>query len=182
VSILIAVIPSGSSPTINLTQCEIQIAYLSLFTEQLKTIIETLYETSVAIHGYTPPQSSSALTTLLTTLPNQLAALQATSSSLPSQVGTAATAESIAAGGPASSTTAHALPREIISYVDEGRNPDIYTRQFVELTQQGNQLLKGRCEAWTSFRDVLAMEISGGIPELKVEVEGVIQRTGGMRA
>src|ERR1700712_1273701 len=31
------------------------------------------------------------------------------------------------------------LPPEIIDYVDSARNPDIYTREFVELVQRGNQ-------------------------------------------
>lgn len=72
-----------------------------------------------------------------------------------------------------------ALPPEIIDYVDASRNPDIYTREFVELVQRGNQDLKGKKEAFASFRDVLAREMRSAMPEVRGEVERVIQATGG---
>ena len=62
------------------------------------------------------------------------------------------------------------LPPEIIEYVDNARNPDIYTREFVELVQRGNQDLKGKAEAFASFRDVLAREMASAMPECKKEV------------
>lgn len=63
------------------------------------------------------------------------------------------------------------LPPEIIDYVDSSRNPDIYTREFVELVQKSNQDLKGKAEAFESFRDILAKEMVAALPELKGEVE-----------
>lgn len=54
--------------------------------------------------------------------------------------------------------------------MDEGRNPDIYTREFVELVQRGNQELKGKSEAFASFRDVLGEEIRKAMPELESDV------------
>jgi len=51
------------------------------------------------------------------------------------------------------------VPPEIIGYVDSGRNPDIYTREFVELVQRGNAYVKGKSEALASFRDALAEEM-----------------------
>lgn len=71
------------------------------------------------------------------------------------------------------------LPPEIIDYVDSARNPDIYTREFVELVQRGNQDLKGKMEAFAGFRDVLAREIRGGMPECSSEVGRVLDATGG---
>jgi mediator of RNA polymerase II transcription subunit 10 len=44
---------------------------------------------------------------------------------------------------------------------------------------KNNQLLKGKTEAFASFRDVLAKEIAGAVPELKGEVKNVVERTGG---
>lgn len=73
-------------------------------------------------------------------------------------------------------TTARALPNtlaippEIIEYIEEGRNPDIYTREFVELAQTRNQLLGGTAAAFAAFRDVLATEIEIAIPELKNDI------------
>jgi mediator of RNA polymerase II transcription subunit 10 len=44
---------------------------------------------------------------------------------------------------------------------------------------KNNQLLKGKAEAFASFRDVLAKEVAGAVPELKEEVKSVVERTGG---
>lgn len=71
------------------------------------------------------------------------------------------------------------LPPEIIDYVDAARNPDIYTREFVELVQRGNQDLKGKKEAFTSFRDVLATEMRSAMPECRREVDRVVANTTG---
>lgn len=71
------------------------------------------------------------------------------------------------------------LPPEIIDYVDAARNPDIYTREFVELVQRGNQDLKGKKEAFAAFRDVLAREMRSAMPECRGEVERVLAATGG---
>ncbi|RQM08181.1 hypothetical protein DH86_00000618, partial [Scytalidium sp. 3C] len=71
------------------------------------------------------------------------------------------------------------IPPELIQYVDNGRNPDIYTREFVELARRGNQLMKGKMEAFGSFRDVLAKEMNAALPELRNDVEKVLEATGG---
>ena len=76
---------------------------------------------------------------------------------------------SVASNVPAS------IPPEIIEYVDEGRNPDIYTREFVELVQKGNQYLKGKSEAFSGFRDALAEEMARAWPEMKVDIENVLE-------
>ena len=66
------------------------------------------------------------------------------------------------------------LPPEIIDYIDQGRNPDIYTRELVEAVQRSNQYLKGKSEAFAGFRDILAEEIIRGIPECKADVERIM--------
>lgn len=70
-----------------------------------------------------------------------------------------------------------AVPPEIIQYIEEGRNPDIYTREFVELAQEKNQLLKGKSEAYAQFREALAREIRGAIPDIAEEVDSVVKAT-----
>jgi len=49
----------------------------------------------------------------------------------------------------------------------------------VELAQARNQQLKGKSEAYKMFRDVLARDISGAVPELGEEVEAVVRATEG---
>ena len=73
------------------------------------------------------------------------------------------------------------MPPELITYVDNGRNPDIYTREFVEGARRSNQLMKGKMEAFADFRDVLAREMATVFPELREDVERVLDETGGRR-
>ena len=73
------------------------------------------------------------------------------------------------------------IPPELIQYVDNGRNPDIYTREFVELARRGNQLMKGKIAAFAEFRDVLAGEMCRALPELSDDIGKVLEETGGSR-
>ncbi|GKT88213.1 mediator of RNA polymerase II transcription subunit 10 [Colletotrichum tofieldiae] len=86
--------------------------------------------------------------------------------------------------GPALSESVQALsqslqriPPELVQYVENGRNPDIYTREFVELVRRGNQLMKGKMGAFAQFRDVLADHIERGMPELRDDVARVLEGT-----
>lgn len=65
--------------------------------------------------------------------------------------------------------------------MEDGRNPDIYTREFVEMARRKNQLMKGKSEAFGSFRDVLAREMETALPEMREAVSQVLQNTGGRR-
>lgn len=78
--------------------------------------------------------------------------------------------ESLATLSASSSALPTQIPHEIIDYVEDGRNPDIYTREFVELAQRGNQYLRSKCEAFARFRDILGEEIVKAMPELEEEV------------
>ncbi|KAK6509585.1 RNA polymerase II mediator complex subunit [Arthrobotrys musiformis] len=73
------------------------------------------------------------------------------------------------------------IPREVIGYVEHGRNPDIYTREFVELAIKQNQYLNGKQRAFQDFRDVLAEHINTAFPELRGDVDEVLENTGGRR-
>jgi len=124
---------------------------------QLQSTIQTLYTLLVQLHSFRGPETTAALHTTLTTLLSNLSTLLATTPSL----------------------SAIAVPREIIAYVEDGRNPDIYTREFVEIVQRQNQFVKGKAEAFASFRDVLAEEIGSALPGLRGHVERVLDGTGG---
>ena len=71
------------------------------------------------------------------------------------------------------------IPEEVINYVEDSRNPDIYTREMVELVMRYNQQLKGRSEAFASFRDILGQQMMVGIPEIKDDVQRVVEASGG---
>ncbi|KAF4580970.1 Mediator of RNA polymerase II transcription subunit 10 [Ophiocordyceps camponoti-floridani] len=71
------------------------------------------------------------------------------------------------------------VPPELLEYVENGRNPDIYTREFIELVRRGNQLMRGKMLAFAGFRDVLAAEMLAALPELSDDVDRVLDATGG---
>ncbi|CCC12217.1 unnamed protein product [Sordaria macrospora k-hell] len=60
------------------------------------------------------------------------------------------------------------IPIPLITYVENGRNPDVYTREFIELMH-----------AFRDFRDVLAGEMEAALPELREDVRRVVEATGG---
>ncbi|TVY53302.1 Mediator of RNA polymerase II transcription subunit, partial [Lachnellula suecica] len=102
--------------------------------KQLKNIIQDLYQLMVQINTYdnsTSRPSSSVLESTITTFARDLQTLQTSGAvrALPD------------------------IPPELVDYVDNGRNPDIYTREFVELARRGNQLMKGKMRAFGDFRD-----------------------------
>jgi len=66
-----------------------------------------------------------------------------------------------------------------MSYVENSRNPDIFTREFVETVQRMNQMLNGRVDAYRMLQEQLARQVSSAIPELKDDVSAVVEATGG---
>jgi hypothetical protein len=77
-------------------------------------------------------------------------------------------------------------------YVEDGLNPDKYTRRFVNTLMKDNQYVNGKIDAvqvnlweevskFQDFRDVLAEEIRKEFPELGSDVDAVIENTGGVR-
>ena len=71
------------------------------------------------------------------------------------------------------------IPPEVTQYVESSRNPDIFTREFVETVQRMNQLLKGRHDAYRLLQETLARDFIQGIPELKDDIIKVVEATGG---
>jgi mediator of RNA polymerase II transcription subunit 10 len=110
--------------------------------------------------------SRDVLSAELSTLSNSLRSVHRTAAaSLPPNDGAA--------------TSLPLIPDPLIAYVEAGRNPDIYTREFVELVRRMNQLARGKEMAFVRFRDVLAEEMGRAMPELRADVERVIEATGG---
>ncbi|CAJ0553491.1 hypothetical protein HG530_003588 [Fusarium avenaceum] len=128
--------------------------------QQLKDIIQDLYQIMVQVSTYDSVGRSSreVLINEIKTLSDSLRSLHASAApphNLPS------------------------VPPELLEYVEHGRNPDIYTREFVELVRHGNQLMRGKLNAFGTFRDVLAENITSAMPELHDDVVQVVEATGG---
>lgn len=71
------------------------------------------------------------------------------------------------------------IPPEVIAYVEASRNPDIFTREFVETVQRMNQMIKGRAAGYRTMQETLARDIIEAIPELKSDVIKTVESTAG---
>ncbi|KAH8692791.1 mediator of RNA polymerase II transcription subunit 10, partial [Talaromyces proteolyticus] len=149
---------------------------LSTVDNELKDVIQHLFEIQSAVHGYLGPETQTELVRKIKNLTLALSTLSKDTKPDPnSSPSTTAAAANSDSGDPL--VTNIKLPPEIIDYVDGARNPDIYTREFVELVQRGNQDLKGKQEAFASFRDVLAREMRSAMPECRREVDRAVAAT-----
>ncbi|KAG7008756.1 hypothetical protein G7Y79_00004g013400 [Physcia stellaris] len=119
---------------------------------RLKDVIQDLFEIQSSVHGYLGPETQQVLVGKVKELSGSLAALSNTASNI----------------------SATAPPELIHEYIDDGRNPHIYTRAFIESIQDVNREMKGKCEAFTSFADILGNEMTKAIPELKDDVSKIL--------
>jgi mediator of RNA polymerase II transcription subunit 10 len=71
------------------------------------------------------------------------------------------------------------IPPDVTTYVESGRNPDIFTREFVETVQRMNQWMKGRTEAYRFLQETFARDLIDVVPELKDDVTKTVEATGG---
>lgn len=71
------------------------------------------------------------------------------------------------------------IPPEVTTYVENSRNPDIFTREFVETVQRMNQMLSGRFDAYRMLQEQLAWQLTSLIPEMKDDIANVVESTGG---
>lgn len=53
-------------------------------------------------------------------------------------------------------STSLSVPQDVVEYIEAGRNPNVYTRQFSEAVTREAQDLKGKMTAFQSFSDILA--------------------------
>ncbi|OIW33000.1 hypothetical protein CONLIGDRAFT_710993 [Coniochaeta ligniaria NRRL 30616] len=140
----------------------------NLVEQQIKDVIQDLFQVMVQVSTYDQAgkPSREVLSSELSTLSTSLRAVHRTAaSSLPPNDNT--------------STSLPLIPDPLIEYVEAGRNPDIYTREMVELVRRMNQLARGKEMAFVRFRDVLAGEMGRAMPELAGDVDRVLEATGG---
>ncbi|KAK4155185.1 transcription factor subunit Med10 of mediator complex-domain-containing protein [Chaetomidium leptoderma] len=133
--------------------------------EDIKNVIQDLFQVLVQVSNYdtTPGRPTrDALVQDFQTLDTTLAQLHTNAHHLPTP------------------SANKGIPEPLIEYVENGRNPDIYTREFVELVRRTNQLARGKAHAFGGFRDVLAREMSSALPELRADVARVVEGTGGV--
>lgn len=115
--------------------------------QDLQRVVESLIELGVVVHDYPgdEPRSSELLQRKLAEFVQDARSVAADSDNL----------------GDIS------VPLDILGYIDNGRNPDIYSREFVELVTKQNQNVAGHMAALAQFRDVLARDIAQSFPSLE---------------
>ncbi|KAL2156559.1 hypothetical protein VTH82DRAFT_1304 [Thermothelomyces myriococcoides] len=131
--------------------------------EDIKNVIQDLFQVMVQVSNYDAAgrPTRDVLAQDIQTLDSTLRTLHANAQTLPVP----------SADKP--------IPEPLIHYVENGRNPDIYTREFVELVRRMNQLARGKMHAFAHFRDVLAREMASALPELRSDIDRVLDATGG---
>ncbi|EXJ95898.1 hypothetical protein A1O1_01023 [Capronia coronata CBS 617.96] len=128
----------------------------------IKDIIQDLTEIQIQTHGYVP-ETQDLLVEKMTDLAESLSRLQNLTS---------------ATASPNSYIHQVQIAPEIVDYVDDGRNPDIFTRDFVENVQRGNAVINGKQQAFKDFSEIYAKALKEGIPGLGRQVDQVLENAG----
>ncbi|KAI9306721.1 transcription factor subunit Med10 of mediator complex-domain-containing protein [Cunninghamella echinulata] len=58
------------------------------------------------------------------------------------------------------------IPEEVISYVENGKNPDLFTQGFISRAATENQFTNGKIKAVDDFRSLLSEEFAKSFPDL----------------
>lgn len=130
---------------------------LTAIASILQSLVDSLIELGVMVHDYPGTQQSH---TALMHKTNQVVSLLSglTHSPFAQQ---------------------YPIPVDVINYIEDGRNPDIYTREFVEVTAKTNARLKGKMLAFRKLRDVLGDKLVQEFAHLEPGVKDITRRTGG---
>ena len=131
-------------------------------SDSLKDVIQNLYDIQSQTYGFRP-ETQPVLINQIEELTHSLAKLQDLASPTTH---------------PNSSLHELFVAPEIIDYVDDGRNPDIYGREFIETVQRGNAVLNGKKQAFKDFSVVFAQMLKEGIAGVDKQVDRVMEHAG----
>ncbi|PVD20328.1 hypothetical protein C0Q70_18482 [Pomacea canaliculata] len=56
------------------------------------------------------------------------------------------------------------VPLEVFDYIDQGRNPNLYTRDCLEKALAKNELVKGKVDNLKKFKALLMVELNKVFP------------------
>uniref|UniRef100_A0A8I5T7G1 Mediator of RNA polymerase II transcription subunit 10 n=1 Tax=Pongo abelii TaxID=9601 RepID=A0A8I5T7G1_PONAB len=57
------------------------------------------------------------------------------------------------------------VPLEVFEYIDQGRNPQLYTKECLERALAKNEQVKGKIDTMKKFKSLLIQELSKVFPE-----------------
>lgn len=58
------------------------------------------------------------------------------------------------------------IPLELLNVLDQGKNPQIYTKELLERTLQKNKEVNGKCEIYKKFHAMMLKELGEEMPDL----------------
>lgn len=125
----------------------------------LKDVVQNLFEVQTQVHGFVN-ETQPLLVEKVTELAHNLNHLQTVTSPVKS---------------PDNPIHQIRIAPEIIDYVDDGRNPDIFTRDFVELVSRGNAVINGKQQAFRDFSQIFAEALKKGFPSLSDDVDRIMK-------
>ncbi|RMZ77362.1 hypothetical protein DV737_g4417, partial [Chaetothyriales sp. CBS 132003] len=131
-------------------------------SNSMRTVVQNMFDVSQTVVGFVP-ESQNLLVDRVEQLAQNLAHL--TSITDPH-------------ASPDNPVHGMKIAPEIVDYVDDGRNPDIFSRDFVERVQRGNMVMRGKQEAFRSFAQVFAQELKKGIGGIDKHVDRVLENAG----
>lgn len=70
-----------------------------------------------------------------------------------------------------------AVPTAVIEYLEDGRNPDIYSREFIETLVMQNQFIRGKMVAMAQFKDILVAQLSEQFDWMKDDLQNAAKMT-----
>ncbi|KDR16737.1 mediator of RNA polymerase II transcription subunit 10 [Zootermopsis nevadensis] len=56
------------------------------------------------------------------------------------------------------------IPLEVFDYIDQGRNPQLYTKDCIEKALTKNEQVRGKIEAYKKFKTLLATQLNNVFP------------------
>ncbi|KAF8788144.1 mediator of RNA polymerase II transcription subunit 10-like [Argiope bruennichi] len=56
------------------------------------------------------------------------------------------------------------VPLEVFEYIDQGRNPQLYTKDCMEKALNKNEVVKGKIDSYRRFKGLLLVELSKVFP------------------
>lgn len=133
---------------------------LATTQDQVASIIESFVELGVSIYDF--PGTPEATKGMITNLQRNVDRLYKLN---------------VRSNDPQSGLSKVDIPLEVVQYIEDGRNPDIYTREFVEAIRRSNQYQRGKMHGLKQLRDSLADKIVDEFPELQKPVDDIIKRT-----
>ena len=128
----------------------------------LKGVVDDLYDVQSKTHGFIP-ETQNLLIDKISDLTDKLAHLKDL------------TDPQISPNNPIHNVR---IAPEIVDYVDEGRNPDIFTREFVENVQRGNAVINGKKQAFKDFSVIYAQKLKEGIGGVDRQVDRIMHNAG----